>query len=148
MTTRFKVQVNVRFLASKVWDKVIRAENSSRSILPLHTLRPGPILLYLCPPSASRGGGHIVRMNPPLGTVKHRVGSLSSSGQNESGIAVHDDRIYVVGGYSIWTNEPLACIQVSEVAFGLTLLWYVQNYQICNIDKWIWIQLLIYCVEH
>lgn len=36
-----------------------------------------------------------------------------STGQNESGVAVHDDRIYVVGGYSIWTNEPLACIQVS-----------------------------------
>lgn len=36
-----------------------------------------------------------------------------SSGQNESGVAVHDDRIYVVGGYSIWTNEPLACIQVT-----------------------------------
>lgn len=38
--------------------------------------------------------------------------NLSSTGQNESGVAVHDDRIYVVGGYSIWTNEPLACIQV------------------------------------
>ena len=35
------------------------------------------------------------------------------SGQNEAGVAVHEDRIYVVGGYSIWTNEPLACIQVS-----------------------------------
>jgi len=34
-------------------------------------------------------------------------------GQNEAGVSVHDDRIYVVGGYSIWTNEPLACIQVS-----------------------------------
>lgn len=39
------------------------------------------------------------------------------AGQNESGVAVHDDRIYVVGGYSIWTNEPLACIQVSDEAF-------------------------------
>ncbi|CAB1333667.1 unnamed protein product [Coregonus sp. 'balchen'] len=37
-------------------------------------------------------------------------------GQNESGVAVHDDRIYVVGGYSIWTNEPLACIQVLDVS--------------------------------
>uniref|UniRef100_A0A8C2NW49 BTB domain-containing protein n=1 Tax=Capra hircus TaxID=9925 RepID=A0A8C2NW49_CAPHI len=36
------------------------------------------------------------------------------TGQNESGVAVHDERIYLVGGYSIWTNEPLACIQVSE----------------------------------
>ncbi|CAB1333672.1 unnamed protein product [Coregonus sp. 'balchen'] len=35
---------------------------------------------------------------------------------NESGVAVHDDRIYVVGGYSIWTNEPLACIQVLDVS--------------------------------
>ncbi|XP_053287562.1 kelch-like protein 32 isoform X2 [Pleuronectes platessa] len=51
------------------------------------------------------------------------------TGQNESGIAVHDDRIYVVGGYSIWTNEPLACIQVldlstegkEEVFYGPTL---------------------------
>lgn len=34
-------------------------------------------------------------------------------GQNESGVAVHNERIYLVGGYSIWTNEPLACIQVS-----------------------------------
>lgn len=39
---------------------------------------------------------------------------FSIAGQNESGVAVHDDRIYVVGGYSIWTNEPLACIQVSR----------------------------------
>uniref|UniRef100_A0A3P9PNY9 Kelch-like family member 32 n=1 Tax=Poecilia reticulata TaxID=8081 RepID=A0A3P9PNY9_POERE len=51
------------------------------------------------------------------------------TGQNESGVAVHDDRIYVVGGYSIWTNEPLACIQVldlstegkEEVFYGPTL---------------------------
>lgn len=41
------------------------------------------------------------------------LASFSTAGQNESGVAVHDDRIYVVGGYSIWTNEPLACIQVS-----------------------------------
>lgn len=41
------------------------------------------------------------------------LASFSAAGQNESGVAVHDDRIYVVGGYSIWTNEPLACIQVS-----------------------------------
>uniref|UniRef100_G3U3N5 Kelch like family member 32 n=1 Tax=Loxodonta africana TaxID=9785 RepID=G3U3N5_LOXAF len=34
------------------------------------------------------------------------------TGQNESGVAVHNGRIYLVGGYSIWTNEPLACIQV------------------------------------
>lgn len=38
---------------------------------------------------------------------------LFSLGQNESGVAVHNERIYLVGGYSIWTNEPLACIQVS-----------------------------------
>ncbi|KAK5892813.1 hypothetical protein CesoFtcFv8_013164 [Champsocephalus esox] len=51
------------------------------------------------------------------------------TGQNESGVAVHNDRIYVVGGYSIWTNEPLACIQVldlssegkEEVFYGPTL---------------------------
>lgn len=51
------------------------------------------------------------------------------TGQNEAGVAVHDDRIYVVGGYSIWTNEPLACIQVldlssegkEEVFYGPTL---------------------------
>lgn len=43
------------------------------------------------------------------------LSSLSSAGQNESGVAVHDDRIYVVGGYSICTNEPLACIQVSDL---------------------------------
>uniref|UniRef100_A0A3B4F5G7 Kelch like family member 32 n=1 Tax=Pundamilia nyererei TaxID=303518 RepID=A0A3B4F5G7_9CICH len=40
------------------------------------------------------------------------------TGQNESGVAVHDDRIYVVGGYSIWTNEPLACIQVLDLSTG------------------------------
>ena len=38
---------------------------------------------------------------------------LVTLGQNESGVAVHNERIYLVGGYSIWTNEPLACIQVS-----------------------------------
>lgn len=38
------------------------------------------------------------------------------TGQNESGVAVHNDRIYLVGGYSIWTNEPLACIQVLDVS--------------------------------
>ncbi|KAJ8411515.1 hypothetical protein AAFF_G00163230 [Aldrovandia affinis] len=38
------------------------------------------------------------------------------TGQNESGVAVHSDRIYIVGGYSIWTNEPLACIQVLDVS--------------------------------
>ncbi|XP_067094724.1 kelch-like protein 32 [Osmerus mordax] len=38
------------------------------------------------------------------------------TGQNEAGVAVHDHRIYVVGGYSIWTNEPLACIQVLDVS--------------------------------
>lgn len=38
---------------------------------------------------------------------------LFTLGQNESGVAVHNERIYLVGGYSIWTNEPLACIQVS-----------------------------------
>uniref|UniRef100_A0A8C5DZ15 BTB domain-containing protein n=1 Tax=Gouania willdenowi TaxID=441366 RepID=A0A8C5DZ15_GOUWI len=54
---------------------------------------------------------------------------LTGSVKNESGVAVHDDRIYVVGGYSIWTNEPLACIQVldlssegkREVFYGPTL---------------------------
>uniref|UniRef100_A0A3Q2X681 Kelch-like family member 32 n=1 Tax=Haplochromis burtoni TaxID=8153 RepID=A0A3Q2X681_HAPBU len=40
------------------------------------------------------------------------------TGQNESGVAVHNDRIYVVGGYSIWTNEPLACIQVLDLSTG------------------------------
>ncbi|XP_028653666.1 kelch-like protein 32 [Erpetoichthys calabaricus] len=51
------------------------------------------------------------------------------TGQNESGVAVHNGRIYLVGGYSIWTNEPLACIQVldastegkEEVFYGPTL---------------------------
>eukprot|EP00062_Callorhinchus_milii_P008445 gi/632951142/ref/XP_007891129.1/ PREDICTED: kelch-like protein 32 isoform X4 [Callorhinchus milii] len=38
------------------------------------------------------------------------------TGQNESGLAVHSGRIYLVGGYSIWTNEPLACIQVLDVS--------------------------------
>ncbi|XP_017527450.3 kelch-like protein 32 isoform X4 [Manis javanica] len=38
------------------------------------------------------------------------------TGQNESGVAVHNERIYLVGGYSIWTNEPLACIQVVDVS--------------------------------
>ncbi|XP_054249036.1 kelch-like protein 32 isoform X3 [Indicator indicator] len=38
------------------------------------------------------------------------------TGQNESGVAVHNSRIYLVGGYSIWTNEPLACIQVLDVS--------------------------------
>ncbi|XP_070412812.1 kelch-like protein 32 isoform X6 [Equus przewalskii] len=38
------------------------------------------------------------------------------TGQNESGLAVHNERIYLVGGYSIWTNEPLACIQVLDVS--------------------------------
>ncbi|XP_048948353.1 kelch-like protein 32 isoform X8 [Canis lupus baileyi] len=38
------------------------------------------------------------------------------TGQNESGVAVHNERIYLVGGYSIWTNEPLACIQVVDIS--------------------------------
>ncbi|XP_078068767.1 kelch-like protein 32 isoform X5 [Mustelus asterias] len=38
------------------------------------------------------------------------------TGQNESGVAVHNGRIYLIGGYSIWTNEPLACIQVLDVS--------------------------------
>ncbi|XP_078236437.1 kelch-like protein 32 isoform X2 [Pogona vitticeps] len=38
------------------------------------------------------------------------------TGQNESGVAVHNGRIYLVGGYSIWTNEPSACIQVLDVS--------------------------------
>ncbi|XP_069091632.1 kelch-like protein 32 isoform X1 [Pleurodeles waltl] len=38
------------------------------------------------------------------------------TGQNESGVAVNNGRIYLVGGYSIWTNEPLACIQVLDVS--------------------------------
>ncbi|XP_030051496.1 LOW QUALITY PROTEIN: kelch-like protein 32 [Microcaecilia unicolor] len=38
------------------------------------------------------------------------------TGQNESGVGVHSGRIYLVGGYSIWTNEPLACIQVLDVS--------------------------------
>ncbi|XP_075453620.1 kelch-like protein 32 isoform X3 [Ascaphus truei] len=38
------------------------------------------------------------------------------TGQNESGVAVHNGRIYLVGGYSIWTNEPLACIQVLDIS--------------------------------
>nr|XP_020759146.1 kelch-like protein 32 isoform X3 [Odocoileus virginianus texanus] len=42
-----------------------------------------------------------------------RCGFNLLTGQNESGVAVHNERIYLVGGYSIWTNEPLACIQVS-----------------------------------
>ncbi|XP_021098333.1 kelch-like protein 32 isoform X5 [Heterocephalus glaber] len=37
------------------------------------------------------------------------------TGQNESGVAVHNGRIYLVGGYSIWTNEPLACIQIMSI---------------------------------
>ncbi|MBZ3891599.1 Kelch-like protein 32 [Sciurus carolinensis] len=41
---------------------------------------------------------------------------LFTLGQNESGVAVHNGRIYLVGGYSIWTNEPLACIQVLDVS--------------------------------
>ncbi|XP_032999358.1 kelch-like protein 32 isoform X4 [Lacerta agilis] len=38
------------------------------------------------------------------------------TGQNESGVAVHNGRIYLVGGYSFWTNEPSACIQVLDVS--------------------------------
>ncbi|XP_042542666.1 kelch-like protein 32 [Dipodomys spectabilis] len=38
------------------------------------------------------------------------------TGQNESGVAVHNGRVYLVGGYSIWTNEPLAFIQVLDVS--------------------------------
>ena len=66
------------------------------------------------------------------------VSALSSSGQNESGIAVHDDRIYVVGGYSIWTNEPLACIQVGDEAFRFTFttVAILQNDQtLCDMNK-------------
>nr|XP_042713551.1 kelch-like protein 32 isoform X6 [Chrysemys picta bellii] len=40
------------------------------------------------------------------------------TGQNESGVAVHNGRIYLVGGYSIWTNEPLACIQKRKRMFS------------------------------
>ena len=48
---------------------------------------------------------------------------LPPSGQNEAGVAVHDDRIYVVGGYSIWTNEPLACIQVRSLTDSTLTSW-------------------------
>lgn len=53
------------------------------------------------------------------GLIKHWKWLLSffALGQNESGVAVHNGRIYLVGGYSIWTNEPLACIQVSDLGF-------------------------------
>lgn len=51
--------------------------------------------------------------------------SFCTLGQNESGVAVHNGRIYLVGGYSIWTNEPSACIQVNDPSsFWSTLALY------------------------
>lgn len=56
----------------------------------------------------------VKRVNSALKVVSI---SFFALGQNESGVAVHNGRIYLVGGYSIWTNEPLACIQVSDLGF-------------------------------
>ncbi|XP_037533239.1 kelch-like protein 32 [Nematolebias whitei] len=77
----------------------------------------------------SLGGGRLHNFHNFYNICTVTDSFLFSSGQNESGVAVHDDRIYVVGGYSIWTNEPLACIQVldlsaegkEEVFYGPTL---------------------------
>ncbi|XP_032070766.1 kelch-like protein 32 [Thamnophis elegans] len=58
---------------------------------------------------------------PPHRLLQHRCDQWTRchfsmlTGQNESGVAVHNGRIYLVGGYSIWTNEPSACIQVLDV---------------------------------
>uniref|UniRef100_A0A8C0JEF7 Kelch-like protein 32 n=1 Tax=Chelonoidis abingdonii TaxID=106734 RepID=A0A8C0JEF7_CHEAB len=50
------------------------------------------------------------------------------TGQNESGVAVHNGRIYLVGGYSIWTNEPLACIQVRDLGSFLKSQVFLQGF--------------------
>lgn len=114
-----------------------RRENRS-SILTLHTLLPLPHLSPFISLSASWGTWKSYCQIALCLAQWSIVSALSSSGQNESGIAVHDDRIYVVGGYSIWTNEPLACIQVRDVAFRFSFIIIVilPNDQICDINKW------------
>lgn len=132
--TRFKVQVTLislhlsscmtflifcRILSSYYICKSLgqshRKENRI-SILTPFTLSPLPNLSLFISFSASWETWKSYCQNAPCSAQWSIVSALSSSGQNESGIAVHDDRIYVVGGYSIWTNEPLACIQVRDVA--------------------------------
>ncbi|XP_010211555.1 PREDICTED: kelch-like protein 32 [Tinamus guttatus] len=84
-------------------------------------LRGGPPRLYVL-------GGNDLDYNNDRVLVRHidsynidtdqwtRCSFSMLTGQNESGVAVHNGRIYLVGGYSIWTNEPLACIQVLDVS--------------------------------
>lgn len=103
-------------ISVKVEGKVTAKRAGAQSWLSVHT-RPCPIFLHLSPSLTLGGrGSHIVWM-PSACEQWNNLPALSSPGQNESGVAVHDDRIYVVGGYSIWTNEPLACIQVRDAAF-------------------------------
>lgn len=131
--TRFKVQLTLLLLLYdfpllcctwicssyyvwKSWRQSHRKENRN-SILALQT-PPPPLTPHLSPfisLTASRGMWKSYCQNALCLAQWSIVSALSSSGQNESGVAVHDDRIYVVGGYSIWTNEPLACIQVRDV---------------------------------
>lgn len=116
-----------------------RKENGS-SISALHTLPPLPHLSPFISLSASRGTWKSYCQNALWLAQSNIVPALSSPGQNESGVAVHDDRIYVVGGYSIWTNEPLACIQVGDVAFRFSLITAVTRQELS--DGVIWIQLI------
>nr|XP_032832612.1 kelch-like protein 32 [Petromyzon marinus] len=47
-----------------------------------------------------------------------RCTAALSTGQNEAGVAVHAGKIYLVGGYSILINEPLASVQILDVFAG------------------------------
>lgn len=98
------------------------SKESGSSILALRTHPPLPHLSPFISLSASRGTWKSYCLNALCLAQWNNLPALSSPGQNESGVAVHDDRIYVVGGYSIWTNEPLACIQVRDAAFTFGLI--------------------------
>lgn len=107
--TQFFSDLFLPLYLQKFKDKVTEREHA----IALRTLPPLPHLSPFIFPSASWGTWKSYCRDALWLAQWSIVPSLSSSGQNESGVAVHDDRIYVVGGYSIWTNEPLACIQVS-----------------------------------
>lgn len=114
-------------MSVKVWDKVTGKRGAAQSWLSV----------FLClSPSLSLGGTWKSYCLHSLSLTWWSIVSLSPSGQNESGIAVHNDRIYVVGGYSIWTNEPLACIQVRDFRFTLPAVVILHTYQIeCDVNN-------------
>lgn len=118
---------NTHYSLSSAWTSSLSSQNkwSSRSPMPqrrvYHSMAAVQRKLYVL-------GGNDLDYNNDRILVRHidsysidadqwtRCSFNMLTGQNESGVAVHNGRIYLVGGYSIWTNEPLACIQVLDVS--------------------------------